>query len=277
MKRLVFAVLLVLAGAVTAQAAETIRCASTTSTQNSGLFDYLLPIFEQASTIQVQVIAVGTGAALELGKRGDVDVVFVHAKDDELALVREGWFVNRRDVMYNDFVLVGPLADPAGIRHTASAAAALAKVREAGASFVSRGDNSGTHKKEDELWSQEGKVPGPAAEPWYLSVGQGMAKTLRISAQKGAYSLTDRGSWLALRDKDGLDLAILLEGDPLLFNQYGVMAVYPERHPHVKSAEANLFIAWLVSPEGQKAIGSYRTKQGHALFVPNGAVKPYGR
>ncbi len=252
---------------VTAVSAETrIRCASTTSTQNSGLFDYLLPIVEEETGIKVDVVAVGTGAAFEIGKRGDADVLLVHAKDDELRLVREGFFVNRHDVMYNDFVIVGPPQDPAGIRGMRSAVEAFRRIRAAGAPFVSRGDDSGTHKKERKIWEEAGVTPGGG---WYLEVGQGMGKTLRIADEKEAYTLTDRGTWLALKDKEKLGLEILLEGDGTLFNQYGVMEVNPRRHPHVRHEAVLKFIDFLVSEKGQRAIAGFRDARGNQLFYPN--------
>ncbi len=244
-----------------------IRCASTTSTQNSGLFDYLLPIFERETGIKVDVVAVGTGAALEIGKRGDADVVFVHAKEDELRLVKEGYFVNRHDVMYNDFIIVGPPDDPAGVKELRSASEAFRKISRVKAPFVSRGDNSGTHKKELKIWRKAGINPG--GNRWYLEVGQGMGKTLRIANEKRAYTLTDRGTWLALKDKERFDLEIMVEGDKMLFNQYGVMAVNPERHPHVKYKEAMRFINFLISEKGQRAIAGFRDSRGNQLFYPD--------
>lgn len=251
----------------TGNAETRIRCASTTSTQNSGLFEYILPLFEKDTGIKVDVIAVGTGAALELGRRGDVDVVLVHAKDDELRMLRQGWFVNRHDVMYNDFVIVGPPEDPAGIRSLQTAVDAFRRIAESKTKFISRGDNSGTHKKELSIWKAAGI--NPEGKKWYLQVGQGMAKTLRIAANLRAYTLTDRGTYLSLVDRERLGLKILLEGDPLLFNQYGVMAVNPERYPHVKYKEAMTFINWLISDRGQKAIASFRDARGNQLFHPN--------
>jgi tungstate transport system substrate-binding protein len=251
---------------VNVQAVEMIRCASTTSTQNSGLFDYILPMFEKETGIKVNVVAVGTGAAFEIGKRGDADVLLVHAKDDELRLVKEGWFVDRHDVMYNDFIIVGPPSDPAGIKAMKSASSALKSISEKGSPFVSRGDNSGTHKKEKALWKAAGV--GPEGK-WYMEVGQGMAKTLRIAAERRAYTLTDRGTYLSIRDKESLDLNVLLEGDPALFNQYGVMAVNPEKHPHVKYDGAKAFTNWLVSKKGQEAIAAFKDAKGNQLFHPN--------
>jgi tungstate transport system substrate-binding protein len=244
-----------------------IRCASTTSTQNSGLFDYILPIFEKKTGIKIDVVAVGTGAALEIGKRGDADFVFVHAKELELKAVEEGYFVNRHDVMYNDFVIIGPDNDPAKIKGIKSAADAFRKIAESGQSFVSRGDNSGTHTKELSIWKKAGI--DPKGQRWYLEVGQGMEKTQRIANEKRAYTLTDRGTWLATKDKDTLEMMIVLEGDPVLFNQYGVMAVNPANREHVKYKESMEFINWLISKEGQQAIASFKDKHGNQLFIPN--------
>ncbi len=251
----------------TAAAGTRIRCASTTSTQNSGLFEYLLPIVERETGVKVDVVAVGTGAALEIGKRGDADVLFVHAKDDELRLVEEGWFVNRHDVMYNDFVIVGPPGDPADIKGLTSAVEAFRKINSMKTSFVSRGDNSGTNRKELKIWEETGV--NPKGDKWYLEVGQGMGKTLRIADEKRAYTLTDRGTWLALKEREKLDMKILAEGDIMLFNQYGVMAVNPKRQPHVKYAEAMKFINFLISEKGQKAIGGFRDSHGNQLFHPD--------
>lgn len=257
----------VVLAAVSAQAETRLRLASTTSTQNSGLLDYLTPMFEQKTGIKVDVVAVGTGAAIEIGKRGDADVVMVHAKDQELKAVEEGWFVDRKDVMYNDFVIIGPANDPLKIKGTKSVAEAFKKIAEKGGPFVSRGDKSGTHTKELKIWKEAGV--DPKGKKWYLEVGQGMAKTQRIANEKRAYTLTDRGTWLATRDKDKLDMVIVVEGDPMLYNQYGVMAVNPEKHKQVKYKEAKQFIDWLVSPEGQKAIGDFKDKKGNQLFTPN--------
>jgi tungstate transport system substrate-binding protein len=269
MKRSVLLLIAMIMTATSSQvSAETkIRCASTTSTQNSGLFDYLLPLFEEKTGIRVDVVAVGTGAAIEIGKRGDADVVLVHAKELELKAVQQGYFVHRYDVMYNDFVLIGPPDDPAGIKGIPSASDALKKIADKGSLFVSRGDTSGTHMKELSVWKKAGLVP--AGNKWYLEVGQGMAKTQRIANEKSAYTLTDRGTWLSLRDRDNLEMSVLLEGDTVLFNQYGVMAVNPERHSHVKNEEAIKFIHWLVSEEGQKAISNFMDKRGNRLFIPN--------
>jgi tungstate transport system substrate-binding protein len=263
----VVAIVAIALAAGNASAETRIKCASTTSTQNSGLFDYILPIFAKKTGIQVDVVAVGTGAAIEIGKRGDADVVFVHAKPLELKAVEEGYFVNRHDVMYNDFVIIGPPNDPAKIKGLKSAAEAFKKIAASGSAFVSRGDKSGTNIKELAVW----KVAGidPKGQKWYLEAGQGMEKTQRVANEKRAYTLTDRGTWLATKDKDKLDMLMVLEGDPVLFNQYGVMAVNPEKHKNVKNKEAMVFINWLISPEGQDAIKSFKDKHGNALFVPN--------
>ena len=243
-----------------------ILCASTTSTENSGLFNYILPMFGKKTGVKVKVVARGTGAAIEMGKRGDADVVFVHAKEQELKAVEEGFFVSRHDVMYNDFVIIGPDDDPAKIKGIKSTAKAFKKISEA-SQFVSRSDNSGTHTKELSIWKKVGIEP--KGQKWYLEVGQGMEKTQRIANEKRAYTLTDRGTWLATKDKDKLEMVIVLEGDPSLFNQYGVMAVNPSKHTHVNYKEAMEFINWLISKEGQQAIASFRDKNGNQLFIPN--------
>ena len=267
-KSIALTLLFMLVSSTAAVSAETrIRMASTTSTQNSGLFDYLLPIFEKKTGIKIDVVAVGTGASIEIGKRGDADVVFVHAKDQELKAVEEGFFVNRHDVMYNDFVVIGPMNDPAKIKGIKTASDAFKKIAGSGSSFVSRGDKSGTHTKELSLWKKAGIEP--AGQKWYLEVGQGMEKTQRIADEKRAYTLTDRGTWLATRDKDKLDMTIVLEGDPALFNQYGVMIVNPEKHKHVKVKEATEFVNWIMSKEGQDVVASFKDKNGNALFIPN--------
>jgi tungstate transport system substrate-binding protein len=253
--------------AVNVSVASEILCASTTSTENSGLFGYILPMFEKNTGIKVKVVARGTGAAIEMGKRGDADVVFVHAKEQELKAVEEGFFVNRHDVMYNDFIIIAPPNDIAKIKGIKFAEEAFRKIAKSGEPFVSRGDNSGTHTKELAIWKKAGT--DPKGQKWYLEVGQGMEKTQRIANEKRAYTLTDRGTWLATKDTDKLEMVIVLEGDPVLFNQYGVMAVSPEKHKHVKYKEAMEFINWLISKEGQQAIALFRDKQGNQLFVPN--------
>lgn len=263
---LILGAVVLYAGAALAQTR--IKCASTTSTQNSGLFDYLLPIFEKKTGIKVDVVAVGTGAAIEIGKRGDADVVMVHAKEQELKAVEEGWFKHRHDLMYNDFVIIGPTDDLLKIKGMKSTVEAFKKIAaQDKVPFVSRGDKSGTHTMELGIWKKAGLEPKD--KKWYLEVGQGMEKTQRIANEKKAYTLTDRGTWLATKDKDKLDMVIVLEGDPILFNQYGVMAVNPEKHKEVKYKEAKMFIDWLISPEGQKAIGDFKDKHGNQLFTPN--------
>lgn len=270
-KRVKQLVLLALCGllltAVSAPAATEIICASTTSTENSGLFGYILPMFEKKTGVKVKVVARGTGAAIEMGKRGDADVALVHAKEQELKAVEEGFFVDRHDVMYNDFVIIGPPDDPAKVRGITSAAEAFKKIADGPFPFASRGDNSGTHTKELSIWKKVGIEP--EGRQWYLEVGQGMEKTQRVANEKRAYTLTDRGTWLATKDKDKLEMTIVLEGDPLLFNQYGVMAVNAEKHKHVKYNEAMQFINWLISKEGQEAIASFKDSNGNTLFVPN--------
>ena len=261
---LLCAVLFTTAGA---SAATEIVCSSTTSTENSGLYGYILPIFEKKTGIKVKVVAVGTGAAIEIGKRGDADVVFVHAKPLELKALKEGYFVNRHDVMYNDFVIIGPENDPLRIKGMKSASDAFRKVAENNYPFVSRGDKSGTNIKELALWKKAGL--DPKGQKWYLEVGQGMEKTQRIANEKRAYTLTDRGTWLATKDKDRLDMKIVLEGDPLLFNQYGVMAVNPARYKHVKYKEAMEFVNWLISKDGQRTIAAFKDGHGNRLFVPD--------
>ena len=253
--------------AVSVSAETRIRSASTTSTQNSGLFDYILPIFEKKTGIKVDVVAVGTGAAIEIGKRGDADFVFVHAKEQELKAVEEGFFVNRHDVMYNDFVIIGPANDPAKITGMKSATDAFKQIATSGSSFVSRGDKSGTNTKELSIWKKTGIEP--AGKKWYLEVGQGMEKTQRIANEKQAYTHTDRVTWLATKDKDKLEMIVVLEGDPTLFNQYGVMAVNPEKNKHVKFKEAMEFVNWIISKEGQDAVAGFKDKNGNALFIPN--------
>jgi tungstate transport system substrate-binding protein len=259
--------LIVLFSAVSAFSATEIICASTTSTENSGLFGYVLPIFEKKTGIKVKVVARGTGAAIEMGKRGDADMVFVHAKDQELKAVEEGYFVNRHDVMYNDFVIIGPLDDPAKIKGSKSAGEAFRKIAEGESLFVSRGDNSGTNTKELAIWKAIGIEP--KGQKWYLEVGQGMEKTQRIADEKRAYTLTDRGTWLATKDKDKLQMVIVFEIDPILFNQYGVMAVNPEKYKHVKYKESMDFINWLISKEGQETIASFKDQHGNRLFIPD--------
>jgi tungstate transport system substrate-binding protein len=243
-----------------------ITVASTTSTEQSGLFRHLLPIFEAKTGIQVRVIALGTGQALDMGRRGDADVVFVHAKALEEKFVAEGYGVRRLEVMYNDFILVGPQADPAKIRGTKGIAAALKGIAASRAPFVSRGDNSGTHLAELELWKAAGVDLAAQKGPWYRDTGSGMGPTLNTAAGMNAYTLTDRATWLAFRNRG--ELVVLVDGDRRLFNQYGVILVNPARHAHVKKDMAQAFIDWLVSPDGQQAIGGYKVG-GEQLFFPN--------
>jgi tungstate transport system substrate-binding protein len=258
---------LLLLAPVNASEEREIICASTTSTENSGLFAHILPVFEKKTGIKVKVVARGTGAAIEMGKRGDADVAFVHAKEQELKAIEEGYFVNRHEVMYNDFVIIGPPDDPSKIKGVKSTSDAFRMIADSTYPFVSRGDNSGTHTKELSIWKKIGTEP--KGKTWYLEVGQGMEKTQRIANEKRAYTLTDRATWLATKDKDKLEMTILLEGDNLLFNQYGVMAVNPEKHKHAKYKEAMEFVNWLISKEGQEAIASFKDKIGNQLFIPN--------
>lgn len=239
---------------------------STTSTQNSGLFDHILPKFTEKTGTEVRVVAVGTGQALKNARNGDGDVVLVHSKPDEEKFVAEGWGVKRHDVMYNDFVIVGPNADPAGVAGLKDADQALKKIAEAEASFTSRGDNSGTHKAELRLWKKTGVDPTHASGDWYLETGSGMGATLNTAVGKHAYTLTDRGTWLSFANK--ADFELLVEGDPKLFNQYGVILVNPEKHPRVRAEKGQAFVDWLTSSEGQKAIASYKI-DGKQLFSPN--------
>jgi tungstate transport system substrate-binding protein len=239
---------------------------STTSTQNSGLFEHILPIFTKTTGVDVRVVAVGTGQALKNAENGDGDVVLVHSKPDEEKFVADGWGVKRHDVMYNDFVIVGPAADPAKIAGLKQAPEALKKIAEAQASFASRSDDSGTHKAELKLWEDAGVDPKPASGKWYLETGSGMGATLNTAVGKGAYALTDRGTWLSFANKG--DFKVLVEGDPKLFNQYGVILVSPAKHPKVKAKEGQAFVDWLIGPEGQAAIASYKI-DGEPLFFPN--------
>lgn len=247
--------------------------ASTTSTEQSGLFGHILPIFEAASGIAVRVVAQGTGQALRTARNGDADVVLVHDPASELAFVADGYGIERRLVMYNDFVIVGPEADPAGIAGMADAPAALARIAGSQSAFASRGDDSGTHKAEQRLWETAGVAVGREAARWYRETGSGMGPTLNVAAGMSAYTLTDRGTWLGFGNRG--TLRILVEGDERLFNQYGVILVDPARHPHVKAAEARAFADWLVSPEGQNAIASFRIG-GEQPFFPNADMPATG-
>ena len=240
--------------------------ASTTSTQDSGLFGHLLPIFTAKTGIEVKVIAQGTGQALDTARRGDADVVFVHAKAAEEKFLAEGFGVKRYPVMYNDFVLIGPKSDPAHIKGAKDIVAALKTIREKAAPFVSRGDRSGTHIAELNLWKSAGIDIAADKGPWYRDIGQGMGAALNTASAMNAYVLSDRGTWLSFKNRGDLD--IVVEGDQRLFNQYGVMLVNPEKHPHVKKEWGQAFVDWLISPEGQKAIADYKI-EGKQLFFPN--------
>ena len=253
-----------LLAASTGWAANEIRLATTTSTDNSGLLDFLLPRFEARYAAKVHVIAVGTGKALKLGENGDVDVVLVHSRPDEDGFVAAGHGVNRRDVMYNDFVIVGPAADPAGIRNAREAPAAFRRIYATRAGFISRGDDSGTHKKEMALWKE--LAISPQTNPGYKAAGRGMGEVLLMASELGAYTLTDRATQRALADKTGLE--ILLQRDPGLFNPYGIIAVNPARHPGVNYTGAMELIKWITSPEGQQAIAQFKV-DGEQLFFPS--------
>jgi tungstate transport system substrate-binding protein len=256
----------VLSGAPVSAQDKSIVVSSTTSTQDSGLFGYILPLFKQKTGIEVKVIAQGTGQALDTGRRGDADVVFVHAKSAEEKFLAEGQGVKRYPVMYNDFVLIGPKSDPAGIKGMRDVGATLKAIMAKGAPFISRGDRSGTHIAEINLWKASGVDIEKEKGPWYKSIGQGMGAALNTAGASNAYVLSDRGTWISFKNKG--DLVIAVEGDKRLFNQYGVMLVNPEKHPNVKKDLGQQFIDWLVSPEGQKAIANYKIN-GEQLFYPN--------
>ena len=237
--------------------------ATTTSTYDSGVLDYLNPIFTEQTGIEVQVVSQGTGAALETGARGDADVLLVHDRKSELTLVEEGAFVERYDVMYNDFIIVGPADDPAGVMGVTSVVKALTLIAEAGETFISRGDDSGTHRMELRLWASA--EIDPAVQGWYSSIGQGMGDTLNMASEELGYAMTDRATYVA--NRDNLDLIIVLAGDPILFNQYGVMAVNPEVHSHVKFEYSMMYVNFLMSDEGQDLINSFQIN-GETLFFP---------
>jgi tungstate transport system substrate-binding protein len=276
MKRLlqtfrIYAVVLLVAvtiGAASNAAAadRSIVVASTTSTQDSGFFDFLLPIVKERLGITVKVIAQGTGQALDTGRRGDADVVFVHAKAAELQFLAEGESLKRYPVMYNDFVLIGPKADPAGVKSSKDIRRALASIKDKGIPFISRGDRSGTHMAELALWKDSGVDIEQAKGPWYKSIGQGMGAALNVASASEAYVLSDRATWVHFKNKG--DLQILVEGDKRLFNQYGIMLVNPERHPTVKKVLGQEFIDYLISPVGQEDIARYKVN-GQQLFYPN--------
>jgi len=258
--------LLVLANPASAADAErSIVVASTTSTQDSGLFGYLLPIFKQKTGITVKVIAQGTGQALDTARRGDADVVFVHAKSQEEKFLAEGYGVKRYDVMYNDFVLIGPKSDPAGVKGK-DIATALKTISRKAIPYVSRGDRSGTHTAELALWKRSGIDIASAKGAWYREIGQGMGAALNTANAMGAYVLSDRGTWISFQNKGDLD--IVVEGDKNLFNQYGVMLVNPDKFPHVKKEDGQAFVDWVVSPDGQATIANYRIN-GQQLFFPD--------
>jgi tungstate transport system substrate-binding protein len=243
-----------------------ITLASTTSTEQSGLFPYLLPIFQAKTNIAVRVVAVGTGQALKLGERGDADVLLVHDKEGEATFIAGGFGVDRRDVMYNDFILVGPVRDPAGIDGLTDVLDGFKRIAGKAAPFVSRGDDSGTHRLELRLWKLAGLDPVGGRGSWYRDVGSGMGPALNTAAAMGAYLVADRGTWISFKNRR--DLRIVLAGDERLFNQYGVMLVNPAKHPHVKAAFGRAFIDWICSRDGQAAIAGYRI-DGQQLFFPN--------
>jgi tungstate transport system substrate-binding protein len=249
-------------------AEKSIVVASTTSTQDSGLFDYLLPLFKAKTGIDVKVVAQGTGQALDTARRGDADVVLVHAKSAEEKFLAEGYGVKRYPVMYNDFVLLGPHSDPAEVKGSHDILAALAAIKRKGATFISRGDRSGTNIAELDLWRLAGIDIAASRGPWYKEIGQGMGAALNTASADNAYVLSDRGTWLAFKNKG--DLVIEVEGDKHLFNQYGVMLVNPQKYPTVKGELGQQFIAWLLSPEGQRDIANYKIN-GEQLFYPNAA------
>ena len=255
-------------------AAEFIVVQSTTSTRNSGLLDHLLPRFTAESGIEVRVVAVGTGQALRNARNGDADVLLAHVKPAEEAFVADGFGVERFDLMYNDFVIVGPASDPAGVAGANDAVASLATIARAGAVFASRGDDSGTHRKELELWSQTEVDTASASGGWYRETGSGMGATLNAAVGMSAYTLTDRATWIAFGNKG--DFRVHVEGDTRLFNQYGVILVNPQMHPHVKAAAGQAFIDWMLGPEGQSAIASFRIGD-RQLFYPNASRGAAGK
>jgi len=258
------------AGVLSAEEENFIIVASTTSTQNSGLFDHLLPEFQAATGIEARVVALGTGAALAYGKRCDADVVLVHAPGAEREFVEQGYGVERIALMHNDFVIVGPANDPAGIRGAESASGAIGRIGSLGARFVSRGDRSGTHTKELALWRKTGTDPSIDTGAWYLESGAGMGQSLNMARAMDAYILVDRGTWLSFGSRG--DLELLVEGDPDLFNPYSVIAVDPGHCPDVRHEASKAFISWLVSESGQEAIGRFRLA-GQPLFIPDRAQR----
>mgnify|MGYP001588910549 CR=1 FL=1 len=248
---------------------KSIVVASTTSTQDSGLFGHILPLFKQKTGIDVKVVSQGTGQALDTGRRGDADVVFVHARSQEDQFVAGGFGVKRYPVMYNDFILIGPLSDPAGVKGRTDIVAALAAIKGKGAPFVSRGDKSGTHSAEIALWKIAGIDIAKDKGSWYREIGQGMGAALNTASSMGGYVLADRGTWISFKNRG--DLEIVVEGDRRLFNQYGIMLVNPLKHAHVKKDLGQAFIDWIVSPDGQKAIADYKI-EAQQLFFPNAGV-----
>jgi tungstate transport system substrate-binding protein len=245
---------------------KSIVVSSTTSTQDSGLFGHILPLFKAKTGIDVKVVSQGTGQALDTGRRGDADVVFVHAKAQEEKFVAEGYGVKRHPVMYNDFILVGPKSDPAGVKGGKDIVAALTAIKEKQAPFISRGDKSGTHTAELNLWKAAGIDLAAAKGSWYKEIGQGMGAALNTASASNAYVLADRGTWLSFKNRG--ELAVLVEGDRRLFNQYGVILVNPDKHANVKKDLGQQFIDWLISPEGQAAIAGFKVN-GEQLFYPN--------
>jgi tungstate transport system substrate-binding protein len=248
---------------------KSIVVASTTSTQDSGLFGHILPLFKSKRGIEARVVSQGTGQALDTGRRGDADVVFVHARAQELKFVADGYGMKRYPVMYNDFVLIGPKNDPAGIKGGKDIVVALKQIMAKKAAFISRGDRSGTHSAELNLWKAAGIDIGKQKAPWYKEIGQGMGAALNTASASNAYVLADRGTWISFKNRGALMISV--EGDKRLFNQYGIMLVNPKKHKHVKAKEGQAFIDWIVSPEGQKAIASYK-RNGEQLFFPNATV-----
>jgi tungstate transport system substrate-binding protein len=261
-----FATIMLIATSASFAQDKSIVVASTTSTQDSGLFGHILPAFRKKSGIDVRVISQGTGQALDIGRRGDADVVFVHAKPQEEEFVADGFGVRRYPVMYNDFILVAPKSNPGGVNGTKDIVAALKAIKDKGVTFISRGDKSGTHAAELTLWKIAGIDITKDRGPWYKEIGQGMGAALNTASASNAYVLADRGTWLSFKNRG--ELVIAVEGDNRLFNQYGVMLVNPEKHKHVKKELGQAFIDWLVSPEGQKAIADYKIG-GQQLFFPN--------
>ena len=267
MNRLIFAIFTLFYLSCTATAGEKfITLQSTTSTANSGLLDAILPVFRNDTGIDVRVVAVGTGQALKNARNGDGDVLLVHAKSAELAFVKDGFGVKRHDVMFNDFVIVGPAGDPASVSGMRDVTTAMKQIGTTKNLFASRGDNSGTHKKERSLWLQAGIDALAASGTWYRETGSGMGATLNVAVGMAAYTLTDRATWIAFANK--ADFKIIVEGDKRLFNQYGIVLVNPAKHPHIKQAEANRFITWLLSTKGQAAIAAFK-RDGQQLFFPN--------